>query len=103
MSADLTQRAKNRSELLVAAMRAYFSPATPVQGQELHAMTAVLDGLLLDASRADIYRDVLLDARAYFAERAEADAPDTEGYVPNEEMRLLAAIDAALAKAGETR
>lgn len=38
--------------------------------------------------------------RARWQQFAEADAPDTEGYRPNEAMQIVTAIDAALERAG---
>lgn len=42
--------------------------------------------------------DTLVDCEDYFDQRADADT-DQDGYVPNDEMRLLVAIREALSKA----
>ena len=45
-------------------------------------------------ARIDAWEDLLLDLREYFDQRADADLDHT-GYTPNEEMRMLCAINEA--------
>ena len=46
--------------------------------------------------------DALEECGEYFDNRADADFNTEDGFIPNEEMRLLSVVKEALAKAGRT-
>ena len=99
MTPDLTQRANDAfGPLAVEIARLPDEPNE--RSRRIATIRRLLRRVCRAAAAADILRDALLDLRARFAERAEADAPDTEGYRPNEAMQIVTAIDAALERAG---
>ena len=99
MSTDLTQRANEMQTEIELAMEQYARFQGDVPRAYVRQMVYEVSK---EAARAEILRDALLDMRARFEPNAEADAPDTEGYRPNEAMRIVATIDAALKRAGVT-